>query len=276
MRRFFNTAGPTIPADHYLKDRQVRDWHMGEGLTLPPHTQVFALLAYWADTCPRPTILLLDEGDALVGDTLISLLRQIRAGYAQRPEAFPQSIILCGVRDVRDYRLHQGDGEVITGGSAFNIKSTSLRMGNFTEQESHSLWLQHTEETGQGFDPVIFPELWEDTHGQPWLVNALARELTWELRHNRDRNRLVPLADYWQARENLILSRAIHLDQLADKLKEPRVRAVVSALLSGSGARGLITRKPLHSSSCKPSCNGSSTVVAALLANTVWAANALT
>lgn len=218
---------------HYLKDRQVRDWYMGEGRTLPPHTQVSALLAFWADTCPRPTILLLDEVDALVGETLISLLRQIRAGYAQRPEAFPQSIILCGVRDVRDYRLHQGDGEVITGGSAFNIKSTSLRMGNFTEQESRSLWLQHTEETGQGFDPVIFPELWEDTRGQPWLVNALARELTWELRHNRDRSRLVPLADYWQARENLILSRATHLDQLADKLKEPRVRAVVSALLSG-------------------------------------------
>ena len=50
-------------------------------------------------------VLLLDEVDALVGDTLISLLRQIRAGYAQRPNAFPQSIVLCGVRDVRDYRM---------------------------------------------------------------------------------------------------------------------------------------------------------------------------
>ncbi|MCG5500805.1 hypothetical protein [Ectothiorhodospira lacustris] len=101
-------------------------------------------------------------------------LRQIRAGYAQRPEAFPQSIVLCGVRDVRGYRLHQEGAQVITGGSAFNIKAKSLRMGNFTQDECSILWQQHTDDTGQPFDPAIFPELWEDTRGQPWLVNALA------------------------------------------------------------------------------------------------------
>jgi len=49
----------------------------------------------------KPIVLFLDEVDALVGDTLISLLRQIRAGYTDRPEAFPQTIVLCGVRDAR-------------------------------------------------------------------------------------------------------------------------------------------------------------------------------
>jgi hypothetical protein len=42
----------------------------------------------------RPLILLIDEIDSLVGDTLISVLRQIRSGYDRRPAAFPQSIIL--------------------------------------------------------------------------------------------------------------------------------------------------------------------------------------
>ncbi|WP_050987977.1 AAA family ATPase [Thiothrix nivea] len=79
------------------------------------------LLTEWAKTSSKPIVLMLDEVDALVGDTLISLLRQIRAGYAQRPNAFPHSIILCGVRDVRDYRIHSSDKEIITGGSAFNI-----------------------------------------------------------------------------------------------------------------------------------------------------------
>jgi hypothetical protein len=172
--------------------------------------------------------------DALVGDTLISLLRQIRSGYAQRPEAFPQSIVLCGVRDVRDYRLHRaGGGEVITGGSAFNIKAKSLRMGNFTPEEAQALWRQHTADTGQIFEAAIFPELWADTEGQPWLVNALGYEVTWENRDKRDRKKPITLADYWQARERLIYSRATHLDQLTDKLKEPRVHSVVSALLSG-------------------------------------------
>nr|CAA6830481.1 MAG: Unknown protein [uncultured Thiotrichaceae bacterium] len=92
----------------------------------------------------KPVVLMLDEVDALVGDTLISLLRQIRAGYAQRPQAFPQSIILCGVRDIRDYRMHSKDQEIITGGSAFNIKAESLRMGSFTADEIQLLYQQHT------------------------------------------------------------------------------------------------------------------------------------
>jgi hypothetical protein len=50
--------------------------------------------------------LLVDEIDSLVGDTLISVLRQLRSGYDRRPHSFPQSIILCGIRDVRDYRIH--------------------------------------------------------------------------------------------------------------------------------------------------------------------------
>ena len=52
------------------------------------------MLAHWAQSSPKPVILFLDEVDALVGNTLISLLRQIRSGYAQRPEAFPQTIVL--------------------------------------------------------------------------------------------------------------------------------------------------------------------------------------
>ena len=217
----------------YLRRPELQQWYLKENRQFPPQDQLFQLLSHWAETSDKPTVLFLDEVDALVGDTLISLLRQIRAGYAQRPEAFPQSIVLCGVRDVRDYRIHQGGGEIITGGSPFNIKAASIRMGNFLQEETKALWLQHTEETGQAFDEVIFTELWEDTFGQPWLVNALGQEVTWELRVNRDRGRKISLADYREAREQLIQSRATHLDQLTDKLQEPRVHRVIEAILSG-------------------------------------------
>lgn len=216
----------------YLGHAELQGWYEAHKKTIAPQHLLTQILQQWAKTSPKPTVLLLDEVDALVGDTLISLLRQIRAGYAQRPDAFPQTIVLCGVRDVRDYRMQQGDGEVITGGSAFNIKAASIRMGNFSEAESRALWLQHTEATGQSFAEEIFAELWEDTRGQPWLVNALAYELTWHNRILRDRSRPVTLTDYKQARESLIQSRTTHLDQLADKLKEKRVHAVISRLLS--------------------------------------------
>lgn len=196
------------------------------------------LLSEWAKSNDKPCVLFLDEVDALVGDTLISLLRQIRAGYARRPAAFPQSIILCGVRDVRDYRIHSG-GEIITGGSAFNIKSESLRMGNFSQAEIHTLYQQHVDETGQQFDEAIFEPLWQDTQGQPWLINALAREMTFKEKENRDRSKTIGLQDYQAARERLIYSRATHLDQLSDKLKEPRVHAVIAPMLAGINSHQL-------------------------------------
>ncbi len=205
-----------------------------------PHDLITDMLTDWSQRDTRPTILILDEVDALVGDTLVSLLRQLRAGYARRPAYFPQSVILCGVRDVRDYRIHTSHQEVITGGSAFNIKAESLRVGNFSREESESLWRKHTEATGQTFDPAIFPELWEDTWGQPWLVNALGHELTYKNRRLRgDRSQPITLEDYAQARERLIQSRATHLDQLTDKLREPRIHAVIAQLLESEDAENL-------------------------------------
>jgi hypothetical protein len=217
----------------YLGESGLQTWLYKEGSLIPAEDRFTALLDHWASHSDKPIVLMLDEVDALIGDTLVSLLRQIRAGYGQRPTAFPQTIILCGVRDVRDYRIHTSNQEIITGGSAFNIKAKSLRLGNFSFEEVKALYQQHTDETGQQFDPAIFPELWEDTCGQPWLVNALGYELTWEDRTARDRGKRITLADYQAARERLIQSRATHLDQLADKLREPRVNQVVAALLGG-------------------------------------------
>ncbi|MDM7462219.1 MAG: AAA-like domain-containing protein, partial [Tepidimonas taiwanensis] len=174
--------------EDYTGEAAVHRWYRETGVHIEPQDRLTALLRHWAQLDAKPAVLFLDEVDALVGDTLISLLRQIRAGYAQRPEAFPQTVVLCGVRDVRDYRIHSG-GEIITGGSAFNIKAVSLRLSNFSRAECEQLWQQHEAETGQTFDPAIYPELWADTEGQPWLVNALGHELTWNMRELRDRSR---------------------------------------------------------------------------------------
>jgi hypothetical protein len=140
--------------------------------------------------------------------------------------------------------MHQEGAQVITGGSAFNIKAESLRMGNFTQEETKALWLQHTQATGQQFAEAIFPELWLDTEGQPWLVNALGYELTWKNRTARDRSYNITLTDYKEARERLIQSRATHLDQLADKLREPRVQAVMNAIIGSKDEHNLNDLKP--------------------------------
>ena len=222
----------------YLNDNRLATWYKDEGRGIEAENKLKSLLAHLAQISTKPIVLFLDEADALIGDALISLLRQIRAGYAQRPNNFPQSIVLCGLRDIRDYRIHRSDGEIITGGSAFNIKSESLLMNNFTYQECQDLYQQHTAATGQTFIQEIYPELWEDTKGQPWLVNALAYEMTWKIKQLRDRTKPITLEHYHAAKESLIRSRATHLDQLADKLKEPRVHRVISKLLAGEQLQG--------------------------------------
>ena len=180
----------------------------------------------------RPLVLLIDEIDALVGDSLVSVLRQIRSGYAGRPQYFPISIVLCGVRDVRDYRIVLSNQDIITGGSAFNIKAESLRLGNFSKEEIHELYMQHTAATGQVFDEACFPMIWEATEGQPWLVNALGYEVTKEMKENRDRSiRIIPEMIY-KAQERIIYRRDTHIDILIDKLREERVRNVIAPILA--------------------------------------------
>ena len=192
------------------------------------------VLSRWAKADEKPLVLLIDEIDSLVGDTLLSVLRQLRADYPHRPERFPQSVVLCGVRDVRDYRIWSSSAKtMVTGGSAFNIKAESLRLGDFSKSEVRALLGQHTEETGQPFTDGALEAIWTQTQGQPWLVNALAYETCFRGDLAEDRSHPVTEADVLDAREALILRRDTHLDQLTDKLKEGRVRRVIEPLLVG-------------------------------------------
>jgi AAA-like domain len=202
-----------------------------------PHGALSEILTRWAAHDPKPLVLLLDEVDALVGDTLISVLRQVRGGYDKRPRYFPQSMVLCGVRDVRDYRIHSSaEKAIITGGSAFNVRAESLRLGNFSQAETVALYAQHTAETGQSFTAEALTQLWELTQGQPWLVNALGYECCFRLKEGRERLQPITREFVDQAKEALILRRETHLDQLADKLQEARVQRVIGPLLAGTEA----------------------------------------
>ena len=131
------------------------------------------------------------------------------------------------MRDIRDYRIRSSAGEVIAGGSPFNVAAKSLRMGDFTEVETRALVAQHTEETGQRFSAAALDAVWTQTRGQPWLVNALCAGACFDNKAGRDRSRTIEVDDVYAAREELVLSRRTHLDQLAHKLEEARVRRVV-------------------------------------------------
>lgn len=69
-------------------------------------------------------------------------------------------------------------------------------------------------------------------------MNALGYEVCFEMEEGRDRTRPITSEMLARAKENLILRRETHLDQLADKLREPRVRSVVEPILTGTAEPG--------------------------------------
>jgi len=190
-------------------------------------------LTHWCLQLPKPLVVLMDEVDSLIGDGLISVLRQLRAGYTRRPRAFPHALCLIGLRDIRDYRIYSDASKrFMVGGSAFNIKEKSIRLNDFTLEQVKELYAVHTQATHQKFTHHALQRIFELTYGQPWLVNALGRELCFE-EQAIDWKQTVHKADVDKAVEILIQRRDVHLDQLADKLTEPRVARIVESILIG-------------------------------------------
>ncbi|KJJ85141.1 ATPase domain protein, prokaryote domain protein [Candidatus Omnitrophus magneticus] len=187
----------------------------------------------WAGSQKKPIVLLLDEIDSLYDDVLVSVLRQLRNGFQGRPKHFPSTIALVGLRDVREYKTKVRPSEVSLGsGSPFNIKAESILLGTWTKEEIAELYSQHTKDTGQIFSKKVIDRIYELTGGQPWLVNAVANEIVEKILKS-DYTKKITLAHAEEAKENLIARRDTHLDSLLDKLKEPRVKNIVSAIING-------------------------------------------
>ena len=102
-------------------DQQPPEWISGA-----PGQKVLAALQAWAQASPRPLAIFIDEIDSLQDIALISILRQLRDGYQNRPDAFPQSLGLIGMRDVRDYKIATGGSDRLNTSSPFNMKIFSL------------------------------------------------------------------------------------------------------------------------------------------------------
>ena len=139
---------------------------------------VRALLQNVCRASGKQVVVFFDEADCLVGDALISFLRQLRDGYVNRKMMpFPKSVALVGMLDVRDYKAQiRPDGESLGQIRPFNIIAEDILIPNFTETEIAALYSQHTSETGQVFADGVREDVWRLTRGQPWLVNAIGCE----------------------------------------------------------------------------------------------------
>jgi len=245
-------VGAVFSHDPELAGRAILDeWQDAISFYLPPELHpshrilgesgrhIGAFLAAWSQESPRPLVVFLDEIDALSDETLVSVLRQIRSGFPRRPKGFPQSVALVGMRDVRDYKYASGGsvgvspavGTRLNTSSPFNIKVRSFTLSNFTLEDVRNLYRQHTDATGQVFTPEAVDLAFYLTQGQPWLVNAIAKEIVEYI--TKDPSIPITAELVNQAKEILIKRQDTHLDSLAERLREDRVRAVIQPILAG-------------------------------------------
>jgi hypothetical protein len=74
--------------------------------------------------------------------------------------------------------------------------------------------------------------IYEQTQGQPWLVNAVANEVIVEILQS-DYTKSVTTELVNEAVRNIILRRDTHIDSLLERLKEERVRKVIEPIIVG-------------------------------------------
>ena len=192
------------------------------------------VLRQWAElVAPKPLIVLFDEVDVLEGETLISFLRQLRGGFASRGIGnFPVSVVLVGMRDLKDYITASKGGVAPNPGSPFNIKEDSAVLSNFHKDDIVHLFAQRTAENGQQITPEALDYVYEQSKGQPWIVNSLFKRATMRILE-QESVETVELKHLEEAREQMILARETHLDALGERLRDPRIRRVVEPLITG-------------------------------------------
>jgi hypothetical protein len=193
-------------------------------------------LSAFCGSTDKPLVILFDEADCLSEGTLISFLRQLRDGYNSRAyRPFVHSVALVGMRNIRDFKARvRPESETLGSASPFNIVAKSLTLKNFAQDEIRALYKQHTDETGQIFKEDAIDLVYEQTQGQPWLVNAIAREVI-EEQLGGDYTPAITSEMVEKAIQTIILRRDTHIDSLLERLKEERVRKVIEPIIMGEG-----------------------------------------
>jgi hypothetical protein len=173
---------------------------------------------------------------------MISFLRQLRLGYINRLfTPFVHSVALVGMRNIRDYILNVRDEkESLGSASPFNVSTKAYTLENFTVEEVTQLYRQHTDATGPIFEREAIEFIFEQTCGQPWLVNAVANEVIVEML-NSDYSKAVTAAMAKTAIQTIILRRDTHIGSLLERLKEERVRKIIEPMIVGDSRYDMLS-----------------------------------
>ena len=154
-----------------LRDRILRGTELPENAVPDFHnmTDIALKLREVAQIQKKEWVIVVDEIEGLKNPKVLNgFLHLIRSIYHEKQEIGLRSVILTGVSNIT--------GIIQDTASPFNI-ADQIQVPYFTREEVYDLLSQHERETGQLFENPVKEGIYEQTLGQPGLVNALARDL---------------------------------------------------------------------------------------------------
>lgn len=159
----------------------------------------------------KKIVIFIDEFDGIPRSELenfLSTLRELYQNYKTRQDKALYSVGLVGVRNIPKL--------VVGGVSPFNI-ADQVRLPPFSLANIRDLYAQYTHETGQPFTPAAIQKVYEETAGQPWLVNQLGTILTINIKPATTAP--IEAKDVEKAVKHLLKEKNSHFDNLYEKAK---------------------------------------------------------
>ena len=159
----------------------------------------------------KKIVIFIDEFDGIPINELenfLTTLRELYQKYKEHTDKALYSVGLVGIRNIT---------KLIVGGvSPFNI-ADQVKLPPFTLKNVHDLYAQYTEETNQPFTGEAVNKVFEETAGQPWLVNRIGTILTINIKPET----ISPITeeDVEKGIRHLLKERNSHFDNLLEKAK---------------------------------------------------------
>jgi hypothetical protein len=159
----------------------------------------------------KKIVVFIDEFDGIPPGELANFLYALRDLYLEYKGVKLKALYSVGLIGIRNIT------KLVVGGvSPFNI-ADHVELPPFSLKNVQDLYAQYTEETHQPFTGDAVKKVYEETGGQPWLVNRLGTILTVDVKPGT----VDPIdeKDVEKAIRQLLLEKNDHFDNLYEKAK---------------------------------------------------------
>jgi hypothetical protein len=160
----------------------------------------------------KKIVIVIDEFDGIPINELenfLTTLRDLYQKYKKHTNKALYSVGLVGIRNIT---------KLIVGGiSPFNI-GDQVKLPPFTLTNVRDLYSQYTRETNQPFTDEAVKKLFNETAGQPWLVNRLGTILTVDIKP--ETTAPIIAEDVEEAVEILLYEENSHFDNIGEKARQ--------------------------------------------------------